>query len=47
MVVARKVLLAISEVCLFSYFCYRCVNGSQESGAFKETYTNDFLEFTF
>jgi hypothetical protein len=46
MVVARKVLLAISKVCLFSYFCCRCVNGSQELGAFEETYANDFLGFT-
>jgi hypothetical protein len=47
MVVARKVLLAISKVCLFSYFYYRCVNGLRELGAFKETYANDFLGFTF
>jgi hypothetical protein len=47
MVAARKVLLAISEVCLFPYFCCRCVNGSRESGAFEETHTNGFLGFTF
>jgi hypothetical protein len=46
-VAARKVLLAISEVCLFPYFCCRCVNRSRESGAFKKTYTNGFLGFTF
>jgi hypothetical protein len=47
MVAARKVLLVISEVCLFPYFCYRCVNRSRESGAFEETYANSFLGFTF
>jgi hypothetical protein len=47
MVAARKVLLAISEVCLFPYFYYRCVNRSRESGAFEETHANGFPGFTF